>query len=149
MAKGMLGRVALVVDDIDAVAHDFERFFEMDLRLSSADEMKVRAAVGNEGVELVQPMAPDPPAGPYWQGPLAALCVRVDDLEAIAARIEGAGFVRTQTFEMPRMKEYFYGDFHGFPLVIYAHDGDGFADDAGGEMTITWHEGPLANKETA
>jgi len=121
MANGKLERVAVAVDDIHAVSDDLAKVFGIELSHMDVEEMGIKAAVGDDGIELVQKIEAAPRCADHWRGPLAALCIGVDDLDAAEARMEEAGFALVQRVETHGgLRELFYGaNFHGLPLVVY------------------------------
>jgi hypothetical protein len=140
MSGTQLERVAIEVADIETVAADLERALGIELRVLDVDQLGIRAAVGNQGLELVQRKVPEPRVARYWRPPLVALCIRVDDIAASEQRMAEAGFKLTQRVEAPALTELLYGDFHGLALVLYAHAGE-FADSTGGGgSTVTWYD---------
>jgi hypothetical protein len=126
MAFGRLGRVALEVDDIEAVAASLRSVFGMEIQVHRRAEhdLGLIAGVGHDGVELVQRARPDPPPAKYWKPPLAALILGVDNLEEAHERMTTAGVGLVQTIVTGSgFRELFYGDnFHGLPLVLYQKD---------------------------
>jgi hypothetical protein len=121
-----LDRVAVVVDELDVVAASLEAVLGVALSTRDVPELGLRAAIGNSGVELVQQTAEVSRAAQYWHGPLAAVCIRVEDVEEAARRMEAAGFEVVQTaVTAGGMREYFYGNnFHGIPIVLHESSGD-------------------------
>jgi hypothetical protein len=121
-----LGRVALEVDDVEAVAADLQNVLGMQMQVHrrAVDDLGLIAGVGHDGVELVQRAVPDPKPAKYWKPPLAALILGVDDLEEAYERMKAAGFTLVQTIVTGSgFRELFYGDsFHGLPLVLYQKD---------------------------
>jgi hypothetical protein len=77
MAPAKLGRIALEVDDVEAVARDCEAIFGIKLQIHrrAEDSLGLVAGVGHDGIELVQRTTPDPPPAKYWKQPLAAIIV--------------------------------------------------------------------------
>jgi hypothetical protein len=126
MAFAELGRVALEVDDVEAVAESLRTVFgmEMEVHRRAEADLGLIAGVGHDGVELVQRTRDDPPPAKYWRPPLAALILAVDDLEEAHERMNAAGFALVQTIVTGSgFRELFYGDnFHGLPLVLYQKD---------------------------
>jgi hypothetical protein len=143
MSIAELGRVALVVDDMDTVAKSLKDIFEIDLRAINAEQLGIRAAIGNKGVELVEKAVEEPRLAKHWRGPVAAICIRVDDAEEINRRMEAAGFAYVQTVTTANgLKEYYYGaNFYGLPLVTYESNGD-FVHEVGaeGNLQLEWRD---------
>jgi hypothetical protein len=141
MAFGELGRVALEVDDLRAVAQDLNKIFGMDMQIHSRAEktLGILAGVCHDGIELVQRVVPEPLPAKYWKPPLAAVILGVDSLEEAAARMEAAGVELVQTVVTGSgFRELFYGDnFHGVPLVLYQKDEADLVGVAGTGETVT------------
>ncbi|HVY85582.1 MAG TPA: hypothetical protein VG943_10645 [Caulobacterales bacterium] len=143
MAIAELGRVALVVDDMETVAKSLKEIFEIDLRIVNADALGIRAGIGNKGVELVEKAVAEPRLAKYWRGPVAAICIRVDDAQEINRRMEAAGFNYVQSVKTAGgLSEFYYGaNFYGLPLVIYESSGD-FDHEVGaeGNLQLEWKD---------
>jgi hypothetical protein len=146
MSGTRLERVAIEVSDIETVAADLDRALGIKLELLDADQLGIRAAIGDQGLELVQRKVPEPRLARYWKPPLAALCIRVDDIAAAERQMADAGFKLTQRVEMPGLHELLYGDFHGVAIVLYEHAGE-FAESTGGEQKVTWYDEERAEVE--
>jgi hypothetical protein len=140
VAFGELGRIALEVDDLEAVARDLRTLFGMEYEVHDLTEtMGILAGVGRDGIELVQRAVPDPDAARYWKPPLAAMIIGVDDLEEAAARMAAAGVALVQTVVTGSgFRELFYGDnFHGLPVVLYQKDESDLLHRPGTGQTVT------------
>jgi hypothetical protein len=112
----------------------------MELDVRDVPEMGIRAAIGEEGLELVEKVEAAPKCAEYWAGPLAAVCIRVDDLDEAEARMERAGIPLVQRVQTAGgMRELFYGtNFHGIPLVLYEQHAS-FRDSVGDTgVDIEW-----------
>jgi predicted enzyme related to lactoylglutathione lyase len=144
MGFAKLDRVALVVEDLEAVAKSLRSVFDIDLKIVEAQALGLKAGVGNSGIELVQKIAEEPRVAKYWRPPLAALCIHVEDIEEARQRMEAAGFQVVQTATTHGgLKEYFYGDnFHGLPLVLLQSSGDLLHDigEGDGEVQLDWQD---------
>jgi hypothetical protein len=146
MGEAKLDRVALEVDDIEGVAHDLDALLGIRLRISEARALGLKAAVGNDGIELVQRTVDQPKLAAYWRPPLAALCVRVDDLTAARKHLAAAGIHPVQRVTLATgLEELFYGQrFRGLPLVLFAHTRDDFTDSVsqvgGPGPTVEWYD---------
>ena len=143
MAFGKLARVAVEVGDAAAVAADLGAIFGMELEVRDVPEMGIRAAIGEDGLELVEKVEPEPKCAEFWAGPLAAICIAVDDLDEAERRMERAGVRLVQRVRTAGgMRELFYGtNFHGVPLVLYEHHEAGFREsvgDAEGGLAVEW-----------
>ncbi|HRE42347.1 MAG TPA: VOC family protein [Terricaulis sp.] len=143
MSIAELGRVALVVEDMTSVAKSLKDIFEIDLRVVDAKQLGIRAAVGNKGVELVERAVEEPRLAKHWRGPVAAICIRVDDAEKINRRMEAAGFNFVQSVTTAGgLREFYYGaNFYNLPLVIYESSGD-FDHEVGaeGNLQVEWRD---------
>ena len=119
MALARLERVAIGVDDINKMAADLRSIFEMDLTLVDVPDMGFRVGFGEDGLELVQ--LDEGRARPaLWKGPLGALCFACDDLDAVAARVEAAGYhTPHEVIAGGGIREILFPDFNGLPLVLY------------------------------
>jgi hypothetical protein len=131
-ASGQLSRIALVVDDLDAVARDLDRVFDLGLTLIDVPAMGIRAAIGEHGLELVQPSVEAPEVAAYWRGPVAAVCVATDDVDAAAERMReaGIGLVKSTTTQGGLRELYYGANFHGIPLTICDRSEEGFVQAA-------------------
>lgn len=143
MSIAELGRVALIVDDMTTVAKSLKEIFEIDLRIVHAEQLGIRAGVGNKGVELVEKAVEEPRLAKHWRGPVAAICIRVDDAEEINRRMQAAGFDYVQSVTTAGgLREFYYGaNFYGLPLVIYESSGD-FDHEVGaeGNLQLEWRD---------
>lgn len=120
-----LDRIALVVDDVDAVAEQLETVFGMTFTIFDVPAMGLRVALGNNGVELVQKIG-ESHLEALWKPPLAAIVVRVDDVDACAAKMAELGVDVDHHVSTPGgLREISFGtNFHGLPLVVCDGDGD-------------------------
>jgi hypothetical protein len=138
MSSARLDRVALVVSDLDAVAADLKRIFDIELTTLDVDNLGLKAGLGNDGIELVEKTAPTSPLEKFWRPPLAALAIRCDDLNESVARMEAAGYVVDHRITTPGgVREVSFGDaFHGLPITLYEARGadlvQGVTGDGGG-----------------
>jgi hypothetical protein len=144
VAFGQLGRIALEVSDVEAVAQSLRDIFGMEMEVHSRAEadLGLIAGVGHDGVELVQRTRDDSPVVGFWKTPLAALILEVDDLEEAHRRMQAAGIELVQTIVTGSgFRELFYGDnFHGLPLVLYQKDEADRVGVAGtGVNTVDWN----------
>ena len=137
-----LGRVALVVDDIDAVAKSLKDVLDIELKIVNAEGLGIKAGVGNNGIELVEQVA-ESRVAKYWRKPLAALIIHVENAEEANKRMEAAGFNYIQTATAAGgLKEYLYGpEFLGAPVVLHETSGDLLHDiGEGGETKFEWRD---------
>jgi hypothetical protein len=144
MAFGQLGRVALEVDDLEAVVADLRKIFgmEMEVHGRASEDLGIIAGVGHDGVELVQRTRSESPVAKYWKPPLAALVLAVDDLEEAHERMKAAGIELVQTIVTGSgFREAFYGDnFHGLPMVLYQKDEvDRVGEEGTGVNDVDWN----------
>lgn len=135
MATARLDRVALVVDDVDVVARDLKAMFDMDITVVDASNLGIRAGLGNDGIELVDKIGDTSPLERLWRPPLAALVVRVDDIDAATAEMEAAGFVVDHKVDgHGGLREVSFGNsFHGIPLTLYQAADDDLVRSAAGD----------------
>jgi hypothetical protein len=126
MAFGELGRVALQVDDIHAVVADLHKVFGMEIEIHdrAVPSMGLRAAVGQDGIELFQPVGDQAEAVDSGSRPLGAIVIAVDDLQEAFERLEAAGFKAEMSVVTDTgLRELSYGSsFHGIPLALYQKD---------------------------
>jgi hypothetical protein len=98
------------------------------------DAIGCRVGFSDEGFELIQPVSEAAePLQATWRGPLAAVGIKVDDLEDARRRMAELGRHPTSEVETPGgVRELFYADgLAGLPMVV-AHYGDrGFATEIG------------------
>jgi hypothetical protein len=125
MAFGELGRVALQVDDIHAVVADLQKVFGMEIEIHdrAVPSMGLRAAVGQDGIELFQPIGDQAEAVDSGR-PLGAIVIAVDDLQEAFERLDAAGFKAEMSVVTDTgLRELSYGSsFHGIPLALYQKD---------------------------
>jgi len=133
MASGMVDRVALVVPDVHAAAAELKRLFDVDMRVFDVKAMNCRVGLCDEGFELIQPLSDDSGREALWSGALAAVGVRVDDLEAARARLAESGLEPTSEVVTPGgVRELFYGKGPaGLPIVLAEYGDRGFLAEIG------------------
>jgi len=129
MARGRVDRIALVVPDIRRAAAELKDLFDIDLHVHEVAAMGSRVGLCDEGFELVEPLA----GGTGTSASLAAIGVKVDDLEEARRLMEERGRTPTSEIESPGgLRELFYADgFAGLPLVLAEYGDGGFATEAG------------------
>ena len=117
-----LDRIALVVDDLSAVAADLESLLGISFTVRDVDTMGIRVGLGEDGIELVEKTSPDCDVEKFWRGPLAAMVIRVDDIDASTRALVAAGYVLDHELSTPGGIEerHFGNSFHGVPLVLYS-----------------------------
>lgn len=110
--------VSLSVDDIDAVAADLARIFDMRFAQTDPLGLGTRALSGKHRVTLIQ--------GPsdlssQFEPPLAAINIGYDDVEQARARLEAAGYpVLDKAPLQSGGHAYHFGRaFHGLPIRIH------------------------------
>ena len=138
MATARLDRVALVVSDVAEVAADLKAIFDMDITIVEAENLGIRAGLGNDGIELVDKMGDTSPLEKLWRPPLAALVVRCDDIDATTAKMEAAGFVVDHRVTTKAgLKEVSFGNsFHGIPLSLYESSEEDIMEAVVGEGSL-------------
>jgi hypothetical protein len=121
----------------------------MRFEVTDVPSMGIRVAVCDQGVELVQVVAEDAPiTRVYAGGVLAALSVKVDDIDAVKARLLKRGAKLINEVETYSLREFYChkDSFHGVPLAV-AQYGDSFLEaiHGPGEMPpgyapkVTWN----------
>jgi hypothetical protein len=119
-----LDRIALVVDDVDGAAADLERIFGMRFKVFDVESMGIRVGLGNDGIELVQKIG-ESHLEALWKPPLAAIVMRVADVEACAAKMAELGVAIDHRVDTGGMREISFGtNFRGLPLVVCDGDED-------------------------
>lgn len=118
-----IGCVALVHDDIDALAADLKRFYDMDFVAVDPAGFGRRALCGTHRVRLVE--------GPSAlldgiEGPLASIELMHGDVEGARARLESAGYAVRQSRPLVSggTAYYFGATVEGFPLTLYPQSAD-------------------------
>ena len=151
MARGRVDRIALVVPDIREAAAQLKELFDIDLHVHDVAAMGSRVGLCDEGFELVEPLS----GGAATRGSLAAIGVKVDDLEEARRLMAERGHSPTSEIESPGgLRELFYADgFAGLPLVLAEYGDGGFATEAGattaGPFEPRWISGePQASDDT-
>jgi hypothetical protein len=139
MSDGMVDRVAVVVEDVHATAAELERLFGIKMTVHDVAAMGCRVGLCDEGFELIQPLADTPRASSAWAGSLAAIGVRVDDLEQSRARMAENGLEVTSELVTPGgVRELYYANgFGGLPMVLAEYGDRGFVREVGADT-----EGP-------
>ena len=147
MALGRVDRIALVVADLDAAASELKQLFDIELHIHDVASMRSRVGLCDEGFELIEPYAAPAAAGTAGGGMLAAIGLRVDDLEEARARMAAHGRELTSEIESPGgIRELFYANgLAGFPVVLAEYPDGRFATEAGatkaGPFTPRWISG--------
>lgn len=115
-----VGCVTMLVDSIDKIAADFNRFFDMTFVETDAGGYGARAVVGAHRVKLVE--RPDPALVGEFMRSMIATEMMFDDVEATRRSLESAGFsvLRERTYKSGRKGYYFGATFERLPLYIYA-----------------------------
>jgi catechol 2,3-dioxygenase-like lactoylglutathione lyase family enzyme len=153
-----IDRVAFRVDDLDAAVSAFNDVFGMEFEVTDVDSLGLRVAIGENGIELVQVIADDPPiVRAYAGGVLAAISVKVDDIDPVKQKLLARGAQLINEVETVGLREFYClkDTFHGIPLTV-AQYGDSFLEaiHGPGEMPpgyapkVTWNKrefGPVAD----
>jgi predicted enzyme related to lactoylglutathione lyase len=114
-------RAVLAVDDIHAAAADLEALFGISLQIFDVDNMRIRVALGEEGIELIGKMDPQIEIEQLWHWPISGYAVQVADLDATKERMRSLGVGLSFEFTTPGgMPEVFYGKpgLHGVPITL-------------------------------
>ena len=138
MALARLERVAIGVSDITKFSGDLKSIFEIDLKVVDVPQLGFVVGLGEDGIEVIQlHEGREQPA--LWKGPLGALCFACDDLDAVCARVEAAGFHKHHEVTLGGgIREILFPDFNGLPLVLYNRHPDGIiAGMLGGAETVS------------
>lgn len=113
-----IGCVSVVCADIDALAADLGRYFDMEFRETDPAGLGARALCGAHRVRLIE--------GPSallagLPGALASVDIMHDDVEGARERLEAAGFpVRHRRALQSGGAAYYFGaTIAGFPLTLY------------------------------
>jgi hypothetical protein len=119
-----IGCVTLVMDDIDAVSADLERFLGMRFAEGDPTGFGSRALVGPHRVRLVQAGASALLDG--VELPLASIEFIHHDVEAARARFEAAGYAvrHTRPLASGGNAYYFGPTVQGMPVTLYPVGGD-------------------------
>jgi hypothetical protein len=115
-----LDRIALVVDDVAEVAADLEEILGIPFVTRDLPAMGIKVGLGDDGIELVERTGPSS-VEHFWRGALAALVIRVEDIEASSAAMIAAGYPLDHSLTTPAgiQERHFGNSFHGIPLVLY------------------------------
>ncbi len=147
MALGRVDRIALVVADLDGAARELKQLFDIELHIHDVASMRSRVGLCDEGFELIEPYGPPAAADTGSRGMLAAVGIRVDDLEEARVRMAAHGCQLTSEIESPGgIVELFYANGPaGLPLVLAEYADGRFATEAGatkaGPFTPRWISG--------
>jgi hypothetical protein len=135
MARARIDRIALVVPDLAAAAAELKALFDIELHVHDVAAMRARVGMSDEGFELVQPLQGTPS-----QGSLAAIGLKVDDLEDARRRMSQHGHEPSSEVQSPGgLRELFYAKgFAGLPLALAEYGEGGFATESGADR-----EGPF------
>jgi len=135
MATGKVDRVAVVVPDVNAVAAELKRLFGIETKVHDVNAMGCRVGLSDEGFELVQPLSASPRSASGWSGSLAAIGVRVDDIEESRAAMEKEGLELTSELVTPGgVRELYYAKgVGGLPMVLAEYGDGGFLRETGAD----------------
>jgi predicted enzyme related to lactoylglutathione lyase len=129
-------RASVIVEDLDAAVKDFEEVFGMKFYIVVNEELRVKLAFCDEGLNLVanlDPANPSPIAGNWTGGVLGAIGFKVPDIDEVRARMEKRGVKAIYNADTEKLRDStYYGDnFHGLPVALYEYEGDSFVDAVG------------------
>lgn len=129
MVSGRVDHVAIAVPDVDAAAAELKQLFGIEMHAFDVPAVGMRVAFCDEGFELVQATTEGSGLEQVWAGPLAAIGVRVDDLEQARQAMAAQGCELTSEIETPGgVRELFYAKgLAGLPVTLTAHGDQGFA----------------------
>ncbi|HRE01860.1 MAG TPA: VOC family protein [Ilumatobacteraceae bacterium] len=123
------GRAVLAVDDVDAAVADLAAVFGVSLQAFDVENMRIRVALGEEGIEFIGKLDPQIDIEQLWHWPISGYAVHVDDLDAAKGRMAAAGAVLSYEFITPGgLPEVYYGrpGLHGVPITLMPeHDAGG------------------------
>jgi hypothetical protein len=127
MSSAHVDRVAFIVEDVEATAAQIEDLFGIKITIFDINIMNCRVGLCDQGFELIQPLAGDPGLSENWGGSLAAIGVRVDDLEQARTKMAAAGFELASEIETPGgVHELYYGKaIAGLPFVLARYGDEG------------------------
>src|SRR4051812_2783873 len=102
-----------------------EAVFGMTFTIFEVTNMGLKVGLGNDGIELVEKIA-ESDLERLWKRPLAAMVIRVDDVDECARKMAEIGVdVDHHVTTAGGMREISFGtNFRGLPLVICDGDGD-------------------------
>lgn len=141
------------MEDLDAAVKDFEEVFGMKFYIVVNEELRVKLAFSDEGLNLVanlDPANPSPIAGNWSGGVLGAIGFRVSDIDAIREKMRKRGVVAIYDADTPNLRDstYLGENFHGLPVALYQYEGDSFVDAVGArdpdkyEVKLDWTKQP-------
>jgi catechol 2,3-dioxygenase-like lactoylglutathione lyase family enzyme len=150
-----IGQIAINVDDVDAAVKDYEDVFGMTFTIVEVPEINMRVAISDGGIVFAETLeqAEPVPIRRFHNGALAAVEVRVDDLEEARKRLNDRGVDTLYYMDTQGgLTEYYMGQLHGVPLTIFQMDTDSWVDAIGGEefdptdysYNLQWHVDPNA-----
>ncbi len=114
-------RAVLAVEDIHAASADLAEVVGIALQVFDVDNMRIRVALGEDGIEFIGRMDPQIDIEQLWNWPISGFAVQVEDLDATKARMAALGAVISFEFTTPGgMPEVFYGKpgLHGVPITL-------------------------------
>jgi hypothetical protein len=122
-APPKIGCMTVVSPDIDALAADLTRFFDMEFQETDPAGLGVRALCGTHRVRLIE--------GPTalldgTEGALASVDMMHHDVEGARVRLEGAGFAvrHSRALKSGGHAYYFGPTVAGLPLTLYPQAAD-------------------------
>jgi predicted enzyme related to lactoylglutathione lyase len=114
-------RAVLAVEDVHAASADLEAVFGIHLQIFDVDNMRIRVALGEDGIEFIGKMDPVIEIEQLWHWPISGFAVQVRDLDVSKQRMQGVGAQLSYEFTTPGgMPEVFYGrpGLHGVPITL-------------------------------
>jgi catechol 2,3-dioxygenase-like lactoylglutathione lyase family enzyme len=149
-----VGQVAVNVEDLDQAVKDYTDVFGIQFTIVEVPEINMRVAVSDGGIVFAVPLdkGKDVPVTRFHNGALAAIEVRVSDLEEAKKRLAEKGVEPIYYMDTQGgLTEYYMHHFHGVPLTIFQMDAESWVDAIGGEdfdpsdsydYNIRWIEQP-------
>jgi catechol 2,3-dioxygenase-like lactoylglutathione lyase family enzyme len=147
-----VGLCALVTDQLDAAARDFDELFGMPMVKVEDQALGLRIAIADGGYLLYDHLDAEQSsriAANYGGGVLGALGIRTRDLDGCVDRMAAAGTKAIYRMSTPGglRAVYFEKSFHGLPILALSYEGDSLLDafgpklreePAGYSSTIDW-----------
>jgi predicted enzyme related to lactoylglutathione lyase len=140
MEQIKLSRPSIVVPDLDSAVKDFEEVFSMTFHIVVNEELGVKLAFSDEGLNLVANLDPDNPSqlmSNWTGGVLAAIGFKVPDIDETRRRMKERGVQAIYDADAVRLRDstYYKDNFHDLPVAIYEYEGESFVDAVGARST--------------
>jgi catechol 2,3-dioxygenase-like lactoylglutathione lyase family enzyme len=153
-----IGQTAVIVEDLEEAIKDYNETFGLNFTVVEIPEINCRVATSDGGIVLATQLdssTGESPVKRFWNGGLAAVELRVDDLEEARRRLEERGVETVYYLETKGgLKEYYMAPFHGVPLTIFQMDQESWVEAIVGDdhdssqldYELTWHADPNASE---